>query len=230
MIGQDLTGIILDWRTWLAMVVLVFTPGLILRVALLVYPRGDERRIELLAEMYAVPVWRRPLWVIQQVEVVVWEGIPERWYQFAVGHVIYRWKLHSGEKSNREHPKSFWIPPREDREAVPIGYVVKLMFMMRDGWGERMWVRVEGRRGNKYVGTLRNTPVGIPALDPGDRIKFTAADIIDIDIPSEDELCSCEPQDMCDCDRIVNQRCEVCGSALTDENDEGVGHVDVEKA
>jgi hypothetical protein len=30
------------------------------------------------------------------------------------------------------------------------------------------------------VGTLRNKPAGIPKLNPGDRVKFTMDDIIDV--------------------------------------------------
>lgn len=148
---------------------------------MLIYPHGDERRDELIAELYAVPFIKRPLWVFQQIEVVIWEGMPERWYHLASGRVIDRWKLRSGEVSNREHPASFWIPPVEDRRNVEPGDAVKLMFMMKDGWGERMWVDVEKRRGRKYVGSLVNTPIGIPRLGWGDVIKFRVEHIIDID-------------------------------------------------
>ena len=193
MIGDYLTGIVLDWRTWVAMAVLVFVPGLLLRIFLLVFPRHDPRRQELLAEMYAVPVCRRPLWVIAQIEVIVWEGFPERWYQFAIGRIIDRWKLGSGVKSHAAHPDTFWLPAEKERIAVPPGMHVKLMFQMREGWGERMWVTVEKRtwRG-RYTGTLNNVPVGIPRLNPGDRVRFSPEHIIDIVPPNEPcECCEC---------------------------------------
>jgi uncharacterized protein YegJ (DUF2314 family) len=50
----------------------------------------------------------------------------------------------------------------------------------RERWGERMWVNVEAINGRRLVGTLRNTPAGIPKLNPGDRVKFTMDDIIDV--------------------------------------------------
>jgi uncharacterized protein YegJ (DUF2314 family) len=56
----------------------------------------------------------------------------------------------------------------------------------RDRWGERMWVDVAKVKKRYIVGTLRNTPVGIPRLNPDDKIKFKRDDIIDI---------SWEPQD-----------------------------------
>jgi hypothetical protein len=185
-ISSYLSGAVLDWRTWVALTVLVMFPGILLRIFLLVYPRHDPRRAELLAEYYVVPVYRKPLWIIQQIEVIIFEGVPERWYQFAVGRIIYRWKLDSGEKLHAAHPDTFWLPEKDDRQGVPPGFLVKLIFMMRDGWGERMWVRVEGRKREKYVGCLENSPVGIPALGWGDRITFSAANIIDI--ATQDEL------------------------------------------
>jgi hypothetical protein len=36
------------------------------------------------------------------------------------------------------------------------------MLHMNDGWGERMWVKVEKVTRKGCVGTLRNLPVGIP--------------------------------------------------------------------
>ena len=54
------------------------------------------------------------------------------------------------------------------------------MFLMRDGWGERMWVEVTDVRKRRIVGTLRNLPVGIPRLVPGDKIKFKRDHIIGI--------------------------------------------------
>ena len=192
MIGYDFVGLVLDWRTWVAMAVLVMFPGLLLRLFLLIYPRRDPRRQELLAEMYAVPVVRRPLWVFAQIEVIVWEGLPERWYQFAVGRIIYRWKLMNGERLNRDHPESFWLPPKEDRVGVQAGDFVKLIFSIRDGSGERMWVRVEKRKRRKFVGTLANDPV-LMFLEHGDRVSFTSAQIIDIDVADDGFLCAgCE--------------------------------------
>jgi hypothetical protein len=207
MLSNDLVSLVLGWRLWAAMAVLVMTPGILLRLVVLVYPRGDERRRELIAEMYAVPALRRPLWVFQQVEVVLWEGVPERWYQFAAGRLFDRWKLGDGELSNRSYPESFWIPPAEERADVPRGSFVKLMFHLKDGWGERMWVQVERRRGHRYIGKLANAPIGIP-LAPGARIRFGPEHIIDIDGPGD--TCECPYQGMTDCDLLTYESCWGC--------------------
>ena len=60
------------------------------------------------------------------------------------------------------------------------------MFLMKDGWGERMWVEVTDVRKRRIVGTLRNLPVGIPRLLPGDKIKFKRDHIIGIRWGDED--------------------------------------------
>ena len=53
-------------------------PGLTLRSIVLLYPPGDARRKELIAELYAVPRIERPVWVAQQLETALFEGIASR--------------------------------------------------------------------------------------------------------------------------------------------------------
>jgi hypothetical protein len=91
------------------------------------------------------------------------------------------------------HPKSFFIPLREDREALFPGDYVKLIFrsevpLQRGPWagatGERMWVRVRDveahhQGGPRYVGTLANRPAYID-LEFGALIHFAPEHIIDI--------------------------------------------------
>jgi hypothetical protein len=66
--------------TSLAFLVLAFGifPGMSLRVIVLLYPPGHDRRRELVAELYAMPFRLRPLWVGQQLETAVFEGPPAR--------------------------------------------------------------------------------------------------------------------------------------------------------
>jgi len=49
-------------------------PGFCLRLIVMAFPRGHDRRKELLAEFYEVPYAKRPLWVASQLEVAVFEG------------------------------------------------------------------------------------------------------------------------------------------------------------
>lgn len=62
----------------LVIVAFGFAPGFCLRIIVLAYPRSDVRRSELIAELYAVPRIQRPLWVSEQLEVALFEGLPQR--------------------------------------------------------------------------------------------------------------------------------------------------------
>lgn len=62
---------------WLLLLFGIF-PGLLLRLIVLIYPKGHPRRHELIAELYAVPWHERLLFVAQQLETAACEGIPER--------------------------------------------------------------------------------------------------------------------------------------------------------
>lgn len=55
-----------------------FAPGCCLRIIVLAYPRDDPRRAELIAELYTVPRIQRPLWVAEQLEVALFEGLAHR--------------------------------------------------------------------------------------------------------------------------------------------------------
>jgi len=52
--------------------------GFFLRLIVLAYPRSDPRRAELIAELYAVPRAQRPLWVAEQLEISLSEGLWHR--------------------------------------------------------------------------------------------------------------------------------------------------------
>ncbi len=181
---EMLTGM----EPWLAALVLLFVfgfaPGAALRLIVLAFPRDDPRREELLAELYIVPRYDRPFWVFQQLEVAFSEGLLGRLRWALTGRVIHRWRLRSGLEMHRKYPDSFWIPAEAEMLELRPGMSVKLIFEMRNGWGERMWVDVEkiGRR--RLVGRLGNEPIRITRLSRGDKIKFKLDDVIDI-VPAE---------------------------------------------
>jgi DNA-binding transcriptional MerR regulator len=56
-----------------------FAPGAVLRLIVLLFPKDDPRRMELLGELHAVPRLERPLWVLEQLEVGLFEGLRHRW-------------------------------------------------------------------------------------------------------------------------------------------------------
>jgi Uncharacterized protein conserved in bacteria (DUF2314) len=183
---------VLAWPTFLiALFVFGFAPGAVLRLIVLAYHREDPRRHELLGELYHVPRIERPFWVAEQLELALAEGLGRRLAWAATGRIIHRWHLGSGVKRNQEHPDTFQIPNEPDRLAVVPGMDVKLMFEMRDGFGERMWVTVTEVKKRYLRGMLSSLPVGIPRLLAGDQIKFKHDHIIDIwygdDEEEEDE-------------------------------------------
>jgi Uncharacterized protein conserved in bacteria (DUF2314) len=162
-----------------------FFPRLALRIIVLLWHPEDPRRDELLAEFHIVPTRHRPIWVAEQLEAAIFEGLSKRIAWALTGPLIYRWRLESGVKMNRKYPDTFWIPSDEEKRDIKVGDHVRLIFEMseqwgRGRWGERMWVNVEEINDRRLMGTLRNTPAGIPKLNPGDRIKFTMDDVIDV--------------------------------------------------
>ena len=66
------------WSFVLVLVVFGIAPGLLTRLITLMYPKGHPRRAELVAEIYAVPRMKRPMWVAEQLELGLSEGLGER--------------------------------------------------------------------------------------------------------------------------------------------------------
>jgi hypothetical protein len=100
----------------LVVVVFGFAPGFCLRLIVLAYPRSDPRRDELIAELYAVPRLQRPLWVAEQLEVALFEGLAH-----CLSAVIRslddrrraRWKFVQGhwvtlQDNRRVYIRSYW--------------------------------------------------------------------------------------------------------------------------
>lgn len=89
--------------------------------------------------------------------------------------------LLDGDEQHALTPTTFHMLPMEDRQALPEGVHVKLMFL-GEPMAERMWVRVMGREpeGN-YYGTLLDAPVYLKNIDYGDEVFFQPRHIIDID-------------------------------------------------
>jgi hypothetical protein len=75
----ELLKVIASPWDWLLVVALFgFVPGFCLRLIVLAYPRKDPRRAELIAQLYTVPRIQRPLWVAEQLETALFEGLPHR--------------------------------------------------------------------------------------------------------------------------------------------------------
>lgn len=155
-----------------------FLPGFILNLIVRVYDRDDPRRQELLAELYVVPRRERPFWVVEQFEVATREAIfpvVSWWFSRLVWH---RATLESGVERNRTNPTTFWIPDPDEKTALEPGDFVKLMWVVRGLPGERMWVEILERHGERCVGRLSNDPMFV-YLEHGAKIAFHLDHVID---------------------------------------------------
>jgi uncharacterized protein YegJ (DUF2314 family) len=92
------------------------------------------------------------------------------------------YQLGNGEKINKENPRTFYIPSREDRESVKEGDTVKLIFIFDDenAMTERMWVQIVSKEGNRYKGFLDNDPYSTNSIKAGDEVVFSPEHIIQI--------------------------------------------------
>jgi hypothetical protein len=100
-----------------------------------------------------------------------------------------RWWLDDAEARNREHPDSFFIPPRERRERLVPGDSVKLVFRFEPGPGpsaERMWVDVVSASAGSYVGKLVNEPEHIRELKPGAVVEFEPHHVAAVAVSEEE--------------------------------------------
>ncbi len=60
------------------LLLLALAPNLVLRCLVKAYPCDDPRRRELLAELRAVPIGERPVWVVEQIETALLDGLSSR--------------------------------------------------------------------------------------------------------------------------------------------------------
>jgi hypothetical protein len=154
-----------------------FAPGMVLAAIVRLIPDFD-RRAELQAELYEVPRWEQPYWVVQQLEVAIRVGVfPEvSWYWGR--YVWHRCQLQSGLESHLAYPDTFEVPDAEDKAELRPGDSAKLMWAVKRFPGERMWVKIIERDGDRLVGTLDNWPI-FAHLYHGEVITFHIDDIID---------------------------------------------------
>lgn len=90
---------------------------------------------------------------------------------------IPRWKsaeaLHlvDVDERHREHPETFGILPLEQRRGAAVGDAVKLIWEepLSDR-GERLWVQVTGKDGDRLTGYIDNDPVDLAGLLSADQV------------------------------------------------------------
>lgn len=172
----------------LALLIFGFAPGMVLALIVRLLPGDDPRRSELQAELYAVPRRERPLWVAEQFEVALREGLGVRISWWFGRRVLHPATIESGLQQHRAHPDTFDVPCDEDKQLLRPGDSIKLMWSVKRSQpsGERMWVTVTHRDGNKLVGVLDNWAM-VAYLEPGETVKFHVDDIIDCVFDDDDD-------------------------------------------
>lgn len=75
----DLLEAVASWQTLLmCLAIFGFAPGFVLRILVRLYPVGDPRRQELVAELYVLNHFQRPLYVAEQLETGLFDGLGAR--------------------------------------------------------------------------------------------------------------------------------------------------------
>ncbi|MFD1716018.1 hypothetical protein ACFSBZ_16205 [Amnibacterium flavum] len=164
----------------LVLVVWGIAPGLVLRLASLCFEKEDPKRREMIAELYVVPRWDQPLWVAQQVERSLMDGLGGRVIDAGRGRLWDRWEYMDGIAMNAMAPDTFEIPEQRHKDQIRVGDLVKVGFdSFREG-GERMWVEVTKVKGDRYWGTLANQPAVVWGVHYGSRLRFRGKHIISL--------------------------------------------------
>ena len=98
------------------------------------------------------------------------------------------WELEDGEARHAEAPTSFEIPSVSERQTLRPGQIVKLIFRIALSDGddspsegtERMWVKIDGRLGPFYFGTLDNDARCTDEFRSGLKVSFEPRHVIQI--------------------------------------------------
>lgn len=89
-------------------------------------------------------------------------------------------ELIDGHAHSLKYPATFHLPAGTD--ALAPGDFVKLMFRGSEGV-ERMWVKVTGKDGPRYLGEVANRPISLTDIGLGeDRSVTMLADRVEADL------------------------------------------------
>ncbi len=91
--------------------------------------------------------------------------------------------LEDGEQQHEEFPDTFWIPPAEQRKRLQKDQLVKLLFRITangETQTERMWVIIEKKTSDGYLGVLDNDPYCTDEMKAGLEVRFQPRHVIQI--------------------------------------------------
>lgn len=100
------------------------------------------------------------------------------------------WYLENVYEIKAQAPYTFYVPSKGVVGRLKRGDIVKLIFTApegKDGFaGERMWVEITERNGNRFTGVLANEPFIVETLKMGDEITFAGEHICDTEYEDPD--------------------------------------------
>jgi hypothetical protein len=96
---------------------------------------------------------------------------------------VVGYRLANAEEKHAAAPRTFFIPPRAERENLAPGSLAKLLFELvdpadGDPGAERMWVEVRQAQGGRYVGSLANVPAAITTIEKDGLVEFGPEHVI----------------------------------------------------
>lgn len=99
--------------------------------------------------------------------------------------MTYDFMLENTVAEHNENPRTFRIPSKDEIDALEMGTLVKLIFLlnepMEDGCeAERMWVKITEHNNNEFKGILDNKPFFLKNIKCGDEICFKGENIATI--------------------------------------------------
>jgi transcriptional regulator with XRE-family HTH domain len=127
-------------------------PGVALRLIVLLYPKDDPRRRELVAELYVLSRMQRVEWVFQQLETALFEGLSSRRAQ-------RRERRCREQSDDHDSPEPIEAPPRPDDGRLPIP-ILRAVSVTPEAWEDpEMRAALAGREVSTIYKLLRRRGV-----------------------------------------------------------------------
>ncbi|MGW1676052.1 hypothetical protein [Saccharopolyspora sp. NPDC002376] len=118
----ELLEAVASWKSLLSvLLVFGFAPGFLMRLLVRIYPKDDPQRANLMAELYSRGRLERPLFVAENLETALAEGVPHR-----IRALLRRKPVVSGPVGQSAPDRSEFMHEQEIREPFFYGGVTCL--------------------------------------------------------------------------------------------------------
>lgn len=117
-----------------------------------------------------------------------------RWMSLLFGS----WSIDDPRPIAKSAPYTFEMPTEVQVNALEVGDFAQMTFCPRPSnrvfRAERMWVKVTGKTGDEFVGTLENKPSDIPQLKIHQKVEFFRHQVIGLEFADETKNSLFEPK------------------------------------